>query len=395
MFPDRDAILFDVRGTGRSVPAYNCMDYSGLPNGMTSENLSMSEWEDSYIKASRACRDQLESAGANLSTFTSAAVAADMENLRQALGYSQWNVYASSNGTRIAMSLMRDYPESLRSVVLDSPWPLQADPFAEQAIHAEQVLDTIFQYCAQDEQCNRYYPSLKNYFYEDMDALNAQPISVKSSNLNTGVQSNIVVDGNRLLDFVLDIISSSRMDQLNQVPRMIYQLHDNKVTVLSELLSQSNGFNNYRGGVEQLIQCNDEAGTSSLDAIAAGIAQADLSLQSYFKIYSDASWRACQELTPESLSNRKTEPVTSDVPTLLLTRDLNWRTPTSWATLTAQTLSHAYTVEFHGNGQSITSFRPQSDCSNSIVKAFLNEPGLQPDTKCAAEVPNFVWITLP
>jgi hypothetical protein len=247
----------------------------------------------------------------------------------------------------------------------------------------------------EDEQCNQYYPLLKDYFYENIDALNAHPITVHTANLNSGAQSDVVVDGNRLLDFVLTIISSSRPEQISEVPRMIYQLHNGKSEVISQLLGQSTSFNRFYGGVEQLILCNDLAGFSSLNAITSGSAKVDIGIQEYFEIYGQANLKACEEWVSTIPSAGENEPVASDVSTLLLTGDLNWRIPVSWATLTAQTLSHSYIVEFPGTGQALTSSRIWSECSNAIVYAFLTEPSVQPDAKCAAVEPNFVWITLP
>jgi pimeloyl-ACP methyl ester carboxylesterase len=392
---DRDIIMFDVRGMGHSQPAYSCPEYSELSSRMTSENLTMEQWADGYIEASQTCRDRLVGAGVNLSAFTSAAVAADMEDLRQALGYEQWNVYASSYGTRIALTLMRDFPLNIRSAVLDSSWPLQVDPFAEQAVNAEQVLNTLFQYCAEDEQCNQFFPLLKNYFYEDVSSLNARPITVHTANLNSGALLDIVVDGNRLLDFVLSIISSSRTEQLSELPRMVYQLHDGKTEVLSQLLGQSSGSNRFSGGIEQLIFCNDEASSSSYGIAGPASSNVDIGIQKYFDTITQASWKACEVWKTAAPSGRENEAVTSDISTLLLAGDLNWRIPASWTTLASQTLSHSYTVVFAGTGQTASSSRNWSECSNAIVKAFLTDPSVQPDMKCASAKPNFVWITLP
>jgi len=395
MVLDRDIIMLDVRGMGYSQPAYSCPEYSELTDKMTSENISMAQWEAGYIGASQACRDLVEGAGANLSAYTSSAVAADMEDLRQALGYSQWNVYARAYGTRIALILMRDYPQSLRSVVLDSVWPLQVAPLAEQATNAEQALGALFRYCVEDEQCNQYYPLLKDYFYEDVEALNAQPITVHTANLNSGALLDIVVDGNRLLDFVLSIVSSSRTEQISELPRMIYQLHDGKTEVISQLLGQSNGYNRFSGGIEQLILCNDEARFSSFETVTTASSNVDIHIQKYFEIISQANWQACEAWKTGTSPASENKPVTSDISALLLAGDLNWRIPSSWATLAAQTLSHSYTVEFAGTGQTLSSSRSLSECSNAIVKEFLTNPSVQPDMKCASAKPHFVWITLP
>jgi pimeloyl-ACP methyl ester carboxylesterase len=395
MSSNRDVISFSMRGMGRSQPAYTCTQYSDLSDKIATENLSLTQWEQAYINVTQACRTQLESAGVNLSAYNSASIAADLEVLRKALGYSQWNIYASSYGTRIALSLMRDFPETLRSVILDSPWPLQVNTYAEQAVGAEQVLDKLFQYCAEDDQCNKFYPMLKEYFYEDIDALDARPITVHTANLSSGALSDVILDGNKLLDFVLSTLSPTRLDQINEVPRMIYQLHDGKTEDISLLLGQSNGSMQFNGGISQLILCNDESGSSTSGSVASTNPDLDLHLQDYFKTIADANEKACEVWKTVTPASGTTTAVSSNVATLLLTGDLNWRIPASWASLTAQTLSHAYVVQFAGTGQAIASSRDISACSNAVVKSFLTNPGVQPDFKCASKKPNIIWITLP
>ena len=69
------------------------------------------------------CRDLLISQGFDLASYNPRANANDLEDLRRALGYGQWNLYGISYGTRTALETMRAYPQGIRSVVLDSPLP--------------------------------------------------------------------------------------------------------------------------------------------------------------------------------------------------------------------------------------------------------------------------------
>ena len=57
--------------------------------------------------------------GSTSARYTSAESAADLVDLRAALGYDAWNLYGVSYGSRLAMTMMRDHPEGLRSVILD------------------------------------------------------------------------------------------------------------------------------------------------------------------------------------------------------------------------------------------------------------------------------------
>ena len=58
----------------------------------------------------RACHDRLESQGVDLSAYNSAEIAADVEDLRLALGVERWNLYGWSYGTRIALTFPRTEP---------------------------------------------------------------------------------------------------------------------------------------------------------------------------------------------------------------------------------------------------------------------------------------------
>ena len=44
-------------------------------------------------------------------------------DLRRALNVAQWNVYGYSYGTDLALSLVRDHPEGIRTVTIDSVVP--------------------------------------------------------------------------------------------------------------------------------------------------------------------------------------------------------------------------------------------------------------------------------
>lgn len=121
-FPDnRDFILFEQRGTRFSEPFLNC------PEEDTAAILDPGENNGSYLNAALQCRDRLLSQGVDLTAYNSVASAADLEDLRAVLGYAEWNLYGVSYGTRLALSAMRDNPAGIRSVILDSTLPLQAN----------------------------------------------------------------------------------------------------------------------------------------------------------------------------------------------------------------------------------------------------------------------------
>ena len=115
----RDFIFFDQRGTGYSRPRLDCPERNALTPTLLSGALSDDQEFQAIVDAFHRCRDRLTAQGIDLSAYNSAASAADVNDLRLALGYEQLNLYGDSYGTRLALTVMRDYPGAVRSVVLE------------------------------------------------------------------------------------------------------------------------------------------------------------------------------------------------------------------------------------------------------------------------------------
>ena len=88
---ERDIVLIDVRGTGRSNPL-GC-DIADAGSVSSSDLLSPA--------AITACRTALESR-ADLRLYTTANIARDLDDVRRAMSIDRWNLYGTSYGTRLA-----------------------------------------------------------------------------------------------------------------------------------------------------------------------------------------------------------------------------------------------------------------------------------------------------
>lgn len=160
----RDIVLIDQRGTGYSEPGLFC-------------EAEFEEY-DSEAELTAACRDELIAQGINLAAYTSAENAADIADLRVALGYDAVNLYGVSYGTRLAMTVMRDHPQGIRSVVLDSPYPPSADAYDEDGLNFYLSLQALSRDCAADPDCNAAFPDLENFFLNLVESANMDPITI-------------------------------------------------------------------------------------------------------------------------------------------------------------------------------------------------------------------------
>lgn len=163
---DRDIILLDQRGTGYSFPRLYCYEYEGMDDDLDDEAREAALLE---------CLERLIDEGIDLTDYNSTGNAADVDDLRIALAYDEWNLYGISYGTRLALTIMRDFPEGVRSAVLDSTYPPMVDAYEEQAINTYRVFRLMFDDCAADAACNAAFPNLESRFWARVDSLNDSP----------------------------------------------------------------------------------------------------------------------------------------------------------------------------------------------------------------------------
>ena len=120
---ERTVVVFDQRGVGFSDPSLSCPELVDLDFELLDEDLSTDEWLARRLPVLDGCRERWVDGGVDFSAYNSAESAADVADLRLTLGYDEWDLYGLSYGTRLALTVMRDHPEGVRSVVLDSTYP--------------------------------------------------------------------------------------------------------------------------------------------------------------------------------------------------------------------------------------------------------------------------------
>ena len=179
-----DLVFFDQRGTGYSEPSLACPEFIDLTLDILDDDLSLAQGNQRQLEALAACGDRLLQEGIDLTAYNSAENAADVADLRLVLGYEEWNLYGVSYGTRLAQTIVRDHPEGIRSIILDSAYPLAANIQLETAVNADRAFALFFAGCAADPACAVAYPDLEQVFAELVVQLNESPLVVQVYNLS-------------------------------------------------------------------------------------------------------------------------------------------------------------------------------------------------------------------
>ena len=149
---DRDLVLVDQRGTGRSTPL-TCAAFK--PDESPEAAIEL----DPVPKAA-ACAQELASQGVDAAQYTTAAWIADLDAVRAGLGYARINLWGGSYGTRAALEYLRRHPDRVRSVVLDGVAPPAMKVSLDVWPTRDAALSAVLDACAKSPACNAAHPDL-------------------------------------------------------------------------------------------------------------------------------------------------------------------------------------------------------------------------------------------
>lgn len=380
----RDIILVDQRGTGYGTPNLKCPElYRNLD----------------FKAATQDCRQRLSEQGYSLSRFNSAENAQDISALIQALELNGVNLYGVSYGTRLALTMMRDVPEGIRTVVLDSTYPPQAERLKEFGFNFERALNQVFSACSSNEPCATAYPNLEQSFFDALDWLERNPTAQPFTQLELGEQEILSIlfqamydeevipslpyafeklnedDFNSFIVIVAGLATAEDLDNgdfnfldvwrgLADVFKFIWREVQSEGVYFSTECPEDVFFENYR-----LVRRETQNLPPALEQLAN-----DSALQMFSVC---RAWQAPRGVPLEN------QAVVSDIPTLILAGSFDPITPPEWGRRAAKTLTNSYFFEFPNAAHGVFA---TGDCAVNMIEAFIDNPDTSPDASCIEEI---------
>lgn len=376
---DRDVVLIDQRGTGFAEPSLKCPAYglasyeSYADNDYTLET-GARHAADTLLECAQQFRDQ----GVDLSAYNSAENAADMADLLQVLGYSAWNVYGISYGSRLTMTVLRDHPDIVRSIIIDGVFPPEADLYPETPLNGYKALEGLFASCAADPRCNTAYPDLEEIFYATVEDLNANPYTVQLYRYEEEKFYPATLDGDLFFGALFYNLYSTRA--IETMPYAIYMTHNGHVEYLVQnYLDSFFTWDGIATVMHYAVNCSEEIIFNTREELEAFTEGLHPSVSYFGNMDNLVTWYICEGWNAPSPNPIEDAPIISDKPALVIAGELDPVTPPHWAELAAAQLSNSYYYLVPGGGHGI-SF--SSDCVQSIIEQFLNDPTQEPDSFC-------------
>ncbi|MCP4142645.1 MAG: alpha/beta hydrolase [Chloroflexi bacterium] len=383
---DGDFILLDQRGMGLSEPNLDCPNLKKVYEEDAIEEIPVDKREEYYLTAFGECRERLSAQGVNLSAYNTTESASDVKDLILALGYKQATLFGVSYGTRLAQVVMREYPEVVRSVILDSVLPVESKIYNESAAIGQYSLDTLYAGCAANAECRLAYPDLEEDLRIVVAQLNEKPLQTNIFGYDEDDYSRSV-DG---VEFMSAILWAMRQPELLvTVPQAIERAKLGDSNIIGTILSFPLGtVGEISLGAYLSINCREQVYASTPEELGDDIASyPDTEEVGLSWVYGDPNliFSLCDAWQVEGIRPGENEALASDIPTLVMAGQYDSTTPPFFAEQVAARLSRSTLVEFPGLGHAVA-FSQTSSCPEEILQDFLSAPESIIETSCISKM---------
>jgi pimeloyl-ACP methyl ester carboxylesterase len=394
---DRDILVVSQRGTMFSEPALTCSSLDDFARELLGLRFYSEATKRAHLAATEACHRQLATTDADLSAYNSTENAADFADLRNLLGLTTWNVYGTSYGSYLAQTLMRDYLEGIRSVVLDSVLPpTYTIPGTWWITRAG--FDNLFQACVAETTCNASHPRLEQTFTGLVNKLEAEPQTTTVRDLVTGKDLKVLLDGGGLVDWLRN--QNYAVPLLRGVPDVIAGLAASRPEAIEAIAenrasrapSPGAGVPALGYGLSYGVTCREDYPFATPEDLAAAGQEAFPKYPPSVQHEGVGGWayanEDCRDVwrVPAGPTAMR-QPVASSIPTLLISGSFDTLTSLAGAKTAAARLSNATIISIPGVGHFVS---PASPCAQAVIVSFLADPHA-PDTSCvdALKPPSF------
>lgn len=364
-----DIVLVDVRGTGNSLPSF-CPDLGKKFLEILSKNQNSRQDEQQKVIAASACKQDLINRNIDIKSYNSKSIAKDLHALKEALMYNKWNVYAVSYGTYTAQIYSNDFSQDIKSLILDSSISDISKYYNFNTLNYMSSLKEVFSACENNPDCNEQYPNLENTYYETIEKLDKNPITVI-------VDSKIIPGGKftyNAEDFKISIQQALYQKKLIEVlPLLITEFNKGNKNTLSSLVAPFSKALNLDYGAYYCVSCNEAVPNNS-------ISKFNKSALKYKKLKGGLSFYKSDFLVCDKWNSGASKPFkvlndlsrlsTLKVPVLVFSGKFDPITPASNGKITVNKFKNGLLVNapVFGHGPSF------SEIGSEIVNEFISNP---------------------
>lgn len=368
-----DFVAWDPRGIGLSTPQLTGCGVAPTPapeNPYQPPDTGPVDWRaftefyvESVSPGKTDCYERNLEVAPYLGTWQ---VIHDLDAMREALGEDQWTYWGMSYGTRIGYWYAREFPDRLRTFVLDGSWS------ANMGLRTWAGMDTWSFAYATEQFGSQFGKKMPAKFNRVLNTLNRR----------------VIVDGDgaitrwEVMSLIFPNISYQAaypgiVDVINGAYRALFHPNAAKaergvqrmkrgLQTLEELTDESSGFN------IDMINCSDLDGAPSLDSLAAMSESAYENNSVYAGLIVMVKGTSCIGL-PESMVRKPSNiarPYSLPTPPIIINSIGDTRTPWWGGKQISGYLAGSTFITYEGT-QHVTYLQTPSTCVNDTVTRYF------------------------
>jgi pimeloyl-ACP methyl ester carboxylesterase len=368
-----DIVLYDQRGTGLAQPNLDCPERDAVFVANLTRVEPFEVERTALVEAMNVCRARLEADGVDMNDYDTEASVRDLDAIRAALGYERWNLLGISYGARLSLAAMRSSPEGIRAVILDSVYDVTRGGLGATAESAERAVAELVGACALDEGCTAAHGDLGALLDRVVSATNETPIELDHDLGDGAGPRRFVITGDDLIGGLFSAMYDAALIPI--LPGVIHALADGNTGIVPQFLDMGVPFaTQFADAMQMSVDCADNAelGEEADEAVIADPGRTALLVASPL----------CREWPVEPTSPEFNQPVTSDIPALVLAGRFDPITPPAGTESVASRLRNSTFALWADRGHGVTG----EACAVRIVLAFLTDPAAELDLSCLQEV---------
>lgn len=351
---DRDWVFFDQRGTGQTTPRLDCGALALNDAGPASSEV---------VKQILQCADRHKKSGVDFSNYNLQAVSRDIIAIADSIGVKRFDLFGHSYGTRVAIEVMRDYPDRVNSAILDSPWTPEAKWAESGPGWVSDALGQVFDACTANENCAKKYTNLSVNTNKSMSEFLEHGKIWKGKNYSA----------ENFAQFLMDSLYDS--EAIAALPNNLTQINNGNIAPLAEYLESAQ--TNYDEAQHMAFLCHDELAFESAKKVEENGRNGPIdkaiakTLINYFEV--------CKNLGAGKAKPLGNLPIKTNIPTLFIAAGIDPGCPASLSVAANKNFSDGQlaVIPFETHGPT-----RNNACARAMAKNFFSSPTTIIDMSC-------------
>jgi pimeloyl-ACP methyl ester carboxylesterase len=372
---DHDVVLLDFRGTSKEL-RLDCM--LGGSDENPQEYLEPLFFEGTRY---RSCAVALAKK-ADLTQFTTPNAIQDLDALRIAMGYDQIDLEGTSYGIWEAIAYLHAFSAHVRAAILSGLVPLSNRAPLYLPAAAQRAFDTLVSECQSDGACATAYPQLHEDLATILRRLEERPAKVRVEHPVSGKPIELSLKASAFVDGLRVMLYS--VENGRHIPRLLQAaLAGDYQPFAQAALHYSRDFKNgIRTGLLLSVTCPEDVARIRSEEVASAVAGTFIG---GYRVRGQMA--ACAVWPRAKIPEDYFASFRSNVPTLLISGNLDPVTPPQWGVETRKTLPNSLHVIVPGAHVS------SNACLDGLGRRMFETGRLKDlDASCVAEIhnPSFV-----